>query len=41
MFCNFKQFSTVEIWILKKKKKILKIHIKASFSIVFSSMIDV
>ena len=41
MFCSFKQYCTVEIWISKKKKKkILKIHIKDSFSILFSPIID-
>ena len=39
MFCNFKQYCTVEIWI-SKKKKFLKIHIKDSFSILFSPIID-
>ena len=39
MFCNFKQFCKIEKLNLKKKN--LKIDIKASFSIVFSTMVDV
>ena len=39
MFCNFKQYCTVEIWI-KKKINFLKIHIKDNFSILFSPIID-
>ena len=40
MFCSFKQYCTVEIWIFKKKINFLKIHIKDSFSILFSPIID-
>ena len=44
MFCSFKHYCTVEIWISKQKKKInmdfLKIRIKDSFSILFSPIID-
>ena len=40
MFCTFKQYCTVEIWIFKKKKFLL-VHIKLSFSIEFSPRIDV
>ena len=41
MFCSFKQNCTAEIWILKKKSNCRKIHIKDSFSILFSAIIDV
>ena len=40
MFCNFKQYCTVEIWFCSKFN-FLKINIKTGFSIVFSAMIDV
>ena len=40
MFCSFKQYCTVEIWISKKKKNFLKIHIKDIFNILFSPIID-
>ena len=38
---SFKQYCTVEIYIFKKKKKFLLVHIKLSFSIEFSLRIDV